>query len=399
MWFHSRLSITMGPTPPSTIIRDVYSYKGYRISQTFLTNQELRILLRKTGKTGLCPNCKVHCRRIENERERTIRDMDIASRTVRITFIERKIVCKCGFRGLEFLDFVDKYSFYTKRFEEYVALLCEKMTNKDVAKTCHINWKSVKDIDKKALSLQKIGLDSVSPTGIGVDEVSYEKGHKYFTIVRELTKNRVIWIGIGRKKEVLDQFFLELGPSKSAKITVVTMDMWDPYIASVKGHCPNADIVFDKFHVSKKINEALDAVRKKEFGKADKEQRKIMKKKRFVILKRNKNLKEEEKETIGALKEKNDTLYTAYLLKEQVLDIFEEKEEKTANERFEKWFENVISSGVSQFEEPVKTIKRYFYGIQNYFKHHVTNAGAEGINNKINVIKRKAYGYRDLEYL
>ena len=398
MWFHSRLSITMGPTHPSTIIRDLYSYKGYRISQTFLTNQELRILLRKTGKTGLCPNCEVHCRRIENERERTIRDMDIAGRTVRITFIERKIVCKCGFRGLEFLDFVDKYSFYTKRFEAYVALLCEKMTNKDVAKTCHINWKSVKDIDKKALSLQKIGLDSVSPTGIGVDEVSYEKGHKYFTIVRELTKNRVIWIGIGRKKEVLDQFFLELGPSKSAKITVVTMDMWDPYIASVKEHCPNADIVFDKFHVSKKINEALDAVRKKEFGKGDKEQRKIMKKKRFVILKRNKNLKEEEKETIGALKEKNDTLYTAYLLKEQVLDIFEEKEEKTANERFEKWFENVISSGVSQFEEPVKTIKRYFYGIQNYFKHHVTNAGAEGINNKINVIKRKAYGYRDLEY-
>ena len=221
----------MGLTPPSAIIMDVYSYKGYRISQTFLTNQELRIFLRKTGKTGICPDCEVHCRRIENERERTIRDMDIAGRTVRITFIERKIVCKCGFRGLEFLDFIDKYSFYTKRFEEYVALLCEKMTNKDVAKTCHINWKSVKDIDKKFLSLQKIGLDSISPTGIGVDEVAYEKGHKYFTIVRELTRNRAIWIGIGRKKEVLDQFFLELGPSKSAEITVATMDMWDPFIA------------------------------------------------------------------------------------------------------------------------------------------------------------------------
>lgn len=388
----------METTPPSTIIRDLYSYKGYRISQTFLTNQELRIFLRKTGKTGLCPNCKVHCRRIENERERTIRDMDIAGRSVKITFIERKIVCKCGFRGLEFLDFVDKYSFFTKRFEEYVALLCEKMTNTDVAKTCHINWKSVKDIDKKSLSLQKVGLDSISPTGIGVDEVAYEKGHKYFTIVRELTRNRVIWIGIGRKKEVLDQFFLELGPSKSAKITVATMDMWDPFIASVKEHCPNADIVFDKFHVSKKINEALDAVRKTEFGKGDKRLRKVMKKKRFVILKRRKTLDENEKETIDALKEKNDTLYTAYLLKEQALDIFDEQGRKSATARFETWFANVALSGVTQFDAVVATIKRYSYGIMNYFKHHVTNAGAEGINNKINVIKRKAYGYRDLEY-
>ena len=98
------------------------------------------------------------------------------------------------------------------------------------------------------------------------------------------------------------------------------------------------------------------------------------------------------------MKEKNDTLYGAYLLKEQVLDIFDEKEEKTAVARFETWFDNVVSSGIQQFEPVVKTVKTYFFGIQNYFKHRVTNAGAEGINNKINVIKRKAYGYRDLEY-
>ena len=192
MWFHNRLLIIMGHTSPSIIIRDLYSCKGYRILQIFLTNHKLRIFLLKTGKTARCPNCEIHCRRIENERERTIRDMDIAGRTVKITFVERKIVCKCGFRWLEFLDFVDKYSFFTKRFEEYVALLCEKMTNKDVAEICHVNWKSVKDIDKKLLSLKKIELDSIFPSGIGVDEVAYEKGHRYFAIVRELTKNRVI---------------------------------------------------------------------------------------------------------------------------------------------------------------------------------------------------------------
>ncbi len=152
------------------------------------------------------------------------------------------------------------------------------------------------------------------------------------------------------------------------------MDMWDPFIASVKEHCPNADIVFDKFHVSKKVNEALDAVRKTEFGKGDKRLRKVMKKKRFVILKRRKTLDENERETIESLKEKNDTLYGAYLLKEQVLDIFDEKKKKTAVARFGIWFDNVASSCISQFEPVVKTVKTYFFSIQNYFKHRVTNA-------------------------
>ena len=155
----------METTPQSDIIREIYFYKGYEISQTFLTEKELQIFLHKKGKTGICPNCKIRCRRIECEHERTIRDLDISGRTVMITFIERKIRCRCGFRGIENLDFVDKYSFYTKRFEEYVALLCEKMTNKNVAEICRINWKTVKNIDMKALSKQKIDLDSIYTCG------------------------------------------------------------------------------------------------------------------------------------------------------------------------------------------------------------------------------------------
>ncbi len=388
----------MKPTSLSEIIRKLYFYKGFSIARISLNTQEIRLFLRRTGKTSICPVCESHCRMVEAEFERTVRDLDIADKMVNVTFRERKVVCRCCYRGVEFLEFKDKYSRYAKRFEEYVAMLCEKMTNTDVAKMCHIDWNTVKTIDKKNLALQRVGLDSISPKGIGIDEVAYEKGHKYFTIVRELKENRVIWIGIGRKKEVLDQFFMELGPSKTAKITTATMDMWDPFIASVKKNCPRADIVFDKFHVSKKVNEALDAVRKKEFGRGDKKLRKVMKKKRFVILKRRKTLKKEEEETINALKEKNDTLYTAYLLKEQVLDIFDERNRRLAAVRFDTWFANVASSGVTQFNAVVETMKRYFYGIMNYFKHHVTNAGAEGINNKINIIKRKAYGYRDLEY-
>ena len=120
--------------------------------------------------------------------------------------------------------------------------------------------------------------------------------------------------------------------------------------------------MFNKFHVSKKVNEALDAVRKTEFGRWDKQLGKVMKKKRFAILKRRKTLDETEKETINTLKEKNDTFYSAHLFKEQVLDIFDEKMERTVVARFGIWFDNVASSSISQFEPVVRTMKTYFFG-------------------------------------
>lgn len=382
----------------SVILKEVYCFKGFKTTNFFLTEKELRIYLQKTRKTGICPNCKKHCRNVETCYERTVRDLDFVNRKSEITFHEYKIVCSCGYRGIELLDLVDKYSFYTKRFEENVAVLCERTTIKDAAEICKIDWKTAKNIDKKALSKLKIGLDSISPTEIGIDEVAYQKGHNYLTIVRELEANKVIWIGIGRKKEVLDAFFKELGSEKTARIKVAVMDMWDAYIASVKEHCPKADIVFDKFHVSKKVNESLDNLRKLEFKKADQIEKKDMKHKRFLILSRNKNLENDQKESIEDLKSINAKLYEGYLLKEQILDVFDEMDPLIAMRRLIIWIANVREAKMTVFEAVINTILNYLYGIMNYFKHRITNAGAEAVNNKINVIKRMAYGFRDLEY-
>jgi len=261
-----------------------------------------------------------------------------------------------------------------------------------------MNWKAVKQIDKKYLAKNKIGLEYANPTRIGVDEVSYQKGHKYLTVVRDVDKRRVIWVGEKRKKETLDSFFKELGVEKTANIIVVSMDMWDPYIASVKQNCPQAEIVFDKFHVSKKANEALDKVRKQEFAKAGTEKKKEMKHKRFVILKRNKNLEPKQKEDLKSIMKRNKRLYKAYLLKEQIADILDEPKEKNAVNRLQKWMKNVKKSRLPQFKKTLQTIQNYLYGILNYFKHKITNAASEAFNNKIGLLKRRAYGYRDLEY-
>jgi len=124
----------------------------------------------------------------------------------------------------------------------------------------------------------------------------------------------------------------------------------------------------------------------------------VMKHKRFLILSRQERLDKEKKETLQDLLSLNKNLYAAYLLKEQALDIFDEESQENATKRLKRWIENVKLSGIEQFQNVIKRIERYIYGIINYFKHKVTNAQSEGFNNKINIIKRRAYGFRDLEY-
>lgn len=224
---------------------------------------------------------------------------------------------------------MDKYSPYTKRFEDYVSKLCQLISLKDADEVAGIDWKATKCIYQKYLSKLVTDLKSIRPTKLGVDELSYWKGHTYLTVVRDLSLGGVIWVGICLKKEIRDKFFKERGKKKCKKIV---LDLWDPYIASVKENT-NAEIVFDKFHIAKKITEALDKVRKQEFAKAYPELKKTFKKKCFVILKRNKRLDEKKRETLQNLMKENEKLYQAYLLKEQALDIFDEEKKETALKR------------------------------------------------------------------
>ena len=376
--------------------KKLFYFEGYIICGISVDTEKAVATLKRTDKTCKCPKCKRRCSIIELY-IRTIRDLDICGRRCCIVLETCHVKCSCGYYGIEKLDFLDKYARYTKRFVEYVAYLCQKMSLKDVAEITKINWKTAKRIDKEELQKLVKDLKNANPKRIGIDEIAYEKGHKYLTIVRDLDLRRVIWVTEGRAKEDLDKFFINLGKKKCKRIIVAVIDMWKPYIASIKEHT-NAEIVFDKFHVSKKINEAVDKIRKKEFAKADKEERINMKHKRFLILSRRKNLKPEEVESLDILMQQNNPLYIAYLMKEQGMDVFDETDPINGVARIHKWIDNVILTGIEEFNSVIETIKTYLYGIVNYFKYKITNAASEGFNTKITVLKRRAYGFRDLEY-
>ena len=378
--------------------RDLYVFRGFKYNQLIINEDVVHVFLKRTRKTVTCPKCGKRNKLSGEQYKRTLRDLDLANKKCFITYFEEKLNCKCGFRGYERLNFVRPYSHCTIRFEQSVYKLCEKMTIKDASEIADLNWKTVKDIDIFYISQQLEKIENLQPIRIGIDEIAYEKGHKYLTTIRDLDLNSVIWVGLNRKKETLDEFFNEIGEEKQSFIKLIVVDMWDPYIASIREHCPQCNIVFDKFHIVKKANEAVDEIRKQEFAQASDQERKDMKHKRFIMLKRNKNLTDKQRESLYHLMKNNEKLYKSYLLKEQLSDIFDEINLLTAMKRLYEWIMNVIDSNITPFKKLIKMIFRYFYGIRNYFLYRVTNAGSEGFNTKINVVKRRAYGFWDMKY-
>ena len=386
-------------TTLNSFLKSLFPFKGYK-PYVLKLETELTIGLKSRRITGTCPKCGKLCSNIECEYQRHIRDLDLAELKCYVRFNQKKIRCKCGFRGLERLDFVDNYARVTIRLAVKVAKDCEEATLKEVARRYRLDWKTVKEIDREHIKTLLPQIDNLEIRRLAMDEIAIMKGHKYFTIIRDYDTGVAIKILFGRGYEETANALSSLGKDKLAKIKFISLDMWDPYIKATKECCPNAQLVFDKFHVVKKINEALDAVRKKEFAKATNEERIDMKHKRWIILKKENNLNKEQKESLAEIMKNNNRLYKAYLLKEQILSIFDDKTstfEKIC-ERIMYWFKNILSNELDEFNAVSKTMQNYLYGILNYFRYGMTNAIAEGFNTKINVLKRRAFGYRDIEY-
>jgi len=381
------------------LLRSLYPFKGYKPVVLDIQN-DITIGLEQHRRTGTCPKCGRWCSQIEAEYLRRIRDLDLAGCKCYLQFYQKKIRCSCGYRGPEKIHFVGKYNRVSARLAAQVARDCEEASLKEIARRYRLDWKTVKEIDREHIKSLLPEVEMIRARRLAIDEIAIMKGHKYLTVIRDYDSGVALKIFFGRSYEETADALSSLGKDKLSKITHVSLDMWDPYIKAIKENCPNAKLIFDKFHVVKKVNEAVDTVRKRVFSDAEDHERKSMKKKRWLILKRRKNLKAEQCETLDKLMLQNDRLFKAYLLKEQVLSIFDDKLSsfETICKRLNSWMENLLSNGLDEFNAVITTIQNYKDGILNYFRYGMTNAIAEGFNTKINVIKRRAFGYRDIEY-
>jgi transposase len=302
----------------------------------------------------------------------------------------------------ERFDWLADNPFYTKRFGFYVGRRCRESSIQDIARELHLDWKTVKSLEKQYMreQLRRVGLPG--PKVIGIDEISIRKGHTYRIVVSDLLRQRPIWFGGEDRSEAsMNRFFEELGPQKARKIQLAVMDMWKAFRNSTEKHAPQAAILYDKFHVMRHLNEALDKVRKKEYARLSDKDRQYVKGQKYTLLSHWKNLSVEGKDALKTLFKANKRLNKAYLLKESFSQLWEYKSEGWARRFFDKWRSALKWQRLQPFEDFAKMIESHWDGIAAYIhsEDDVSLGFVEGLNNKIRVIQRRAYGLKDQEYL
>jgi transposase len=226
---------------------------------------------------------------------------------------------RCGAVKQEKFPWLADNPFYTKRFAFYVGRRCHSSALRDVARELHLDWKTVKSLEMEYMREQLRRAGAPAPTVIGIDEISIRKGHTYRIVVSDLVRGRPIWFGGSDRSEAsMDRFFAWLGPRKCRKIRLAVMDMWKPFRASTlkAGHAPQASILYDKFHVLRHLNEALDQVRKGEYARLSGADRRFIKGHKYTLLSHWENLSLEGQQALRLLFKVNRRLNKAYLLKE-----------------------------------------------------------------------------------
>jgi transposase len=315
----------------------------------------------------------------------------------------RRVRCKrCGTVKREKLPWLASNPFYTKRFSYHVGRKCRAMTVRDVARELKLDWHAVKALEKEYMQKQLERNPVAAPRVIGIDEVSLRKGHTYRIVVSDLERGKPIWFG-GKDRSVasMEMFYEWLGPKKTRKIQLAVMDMWKVFTKSARTNIPQAAILYDKFHVMRHLGEALDTVRKMEYARLSGKDRSYIKGQKYTLLSNRENLTLDGRKALKKLLGANRRLHTAYLLRESFGQLWSYQTEGWARRFFENWKQALKWQRLQPYEKFAAMIERHWEGIAAYSRpaNKVSLGFVEGLNNKIRVIQRRAYGLRDEEYL
>jgi transposase len=320
-----------------------------------------------------------------------------------LDFEVRRVECRsCGKVKRERLEFLADNPFYTKRFAYYVGRRCRSTTIKDIVEELKLDWHAVKELDKQYMAAQLAKAGRPGPKVIGIDEISIKKRHTYRIVVSDLIRGRPIWFGGPDRSEAsMSEFYVWLGANQRRRIRLAVMDMWKPFRNATQDHAPQAAILFDKFHVLRHLGQALDTVRKREYARLTGKQRQYIKGQKYTLLSHRDNLTLEGRQALKTLLAANKRLNTAYLLRESFGQLWSYEREGWARRFFENWRASLKWQRLKPYEKFAEMIDRHWDGIAAYCKpqNKVALGFVEGLNNKIRVIQRRAYGLRDEEYL
>jgi len=377
-----------------------FGVQGYVYQRTQYREGEIHFTIIQPDKELRCSACGSRHVIRKGGRRRRFRGLPIGSRPVWIELEVPRLGCKaCGAVRQAEVSFAPGQHSYTKRFARYVVDLARCMTMLDVARHLEVSWNLVKTILKEELRRRFRRPRLKDLRLLAIDEISVGRGHRYLTVVLDLESGAVVFVGDGKGSDALEPFWKRLRQS-GAKVEAVAIDMSQAYIRAVEEHLPDAVLVFDHFHVVKLMNDKLSDLRRELQRQAEEEQKAVLKGTRWLLVKNPENLNED-KDEASRLREAlalNAPLATAYYLKEDLRQIWDQGAKDRARHFLDGWIERARATGIRQLRQMANTLSLHREGILAYYDVPISTGPLEGTNTKIKLLQRQAYGYRDQEF-
>lgn len=358
----------------------------------------IRLVATRSPECSGCgaSNCKVHDYTVRRVRER-----DILQYRTWLEVPVRRVRCPaCGPR-VETISWLPERSRMTYRMRHWVETLACLLPVKHVAELLALHWHTVKAIDHLRLKREVRQPNRVGLRRLIMDEFALYKGHRYATVAICADTQQVLWVGEGRSREAVRPFFEWLGKEACQRIEAVAMDMNTAMDLEVQAHCPNARVVYDLFHVIAKFGrEVIDRVRVDQANalRDDRTTRQVVKRSRWLLLRNRENLAPGQDVKLDELLTANQPLMAVYVLKQQLKELWYAPDETEARRRWRDWCRLVSESGLEPARRFCRRLSGYVEGIIASATYRLNTSVLEGMNNKIKVIKRMAYGYRDNDY-
>lgn len=380
----------------TTLLRSLLGLEGTRVLDVQFDEEGLVIEVAPTWRRGRCSGCGRACPGYDRERGRRWRHLDLAGMLLHLRYDTRRVDCpRCGVK-IEEVPWADPGSWFTRPFEEHVGYLAQRCDQTTVSAMMRMAWSTVGSVIQRVVARHQRGDALDGLTHIGVDELSYRRHHEYITVVVDHVRGRVVWAKPGKNADTLKAFFTELGAERCTKLEAVTIDMSKAYIKAVTECSPQAQLIFDRFHVQRLVQDAVDEVRREEARAASaKAARKHIKRTRWALLRSFWNLSLFDAQRLSLLQRQNKRLYRAYLLKEAMVGVLDCRVAWLARAKLDEWIRWARRSKLEPFKRVAATIREHAEGILAYVHSGLSNGRTEGLNGKARTITRRAFGFHD----
>jgi len=381
------------------LIGKLLKFKGLKVVNfAFKRGGDLEIAVKPYKNGCRCQQCGRRGKIVRTRAEvRRWRDIPVGGWTIWLLWYPREILCPTHGRGLETIPWAEEYAHATYRYEYLMLRYCQLMTQKAAAELLRVSPSTLSDQLHRSIDSIRSGHRIRGLKTIGIDEISYCKGHKYATLVYDLDRSVVVWVGKGKGRKTIDEFFnTMLSDYQKQKITAGSCDMSDAYIGAIRTHCPNATLVLDRFHIVKALNAAVDEVRKEQWRDAGVDERKALKGLRWLLYRHSSTRSRKDTRTLKTLEKANNRIYRAWRLKDEFEQFWDYSASWAAKRFLKDWMSYTMRSRLEPMKKFVRTLRKHYEGVMAFIGTRLTNAVGEGLNRIVKIVKNRASGFRTL---